>query len=315
MMCGARRFGRSGKRIAGRQSGFLAGRVRRNFSKGAGFTLIELLVVISIITLLMAILLPTLQRVNRQAKAVACQANLKQWGTLFILYLEDYNGYFPGNRYDSIWIMSGRSFGLDKPNEPEGYHSIRTKGMLCPMAAKSGSGNYGGFGLHYIEVGVHLFDLNVSYGSTLCAWELIDPKPSMRFSYGVNTWLIGKEVTTYYDDHIYGEPRHTNIYSMRNTDGIPLLLDSATPYGNGSYNKPPPEYEDMRKGSMWPFCMNRHNGHINGLFLDWSVRKVGLKELWTLKWSSDFDTANVWTRAGGVHPEDWPEWMRGFKDY
>jgi hypothetical protein len=28
-----------------------------------------------------------------------------------------------------------------------------------------------------------------------------------------------------------------------------------------------------------------------------------------------FDTANKWTRAGGVQPEDWPEWMRRFKDY
>jgi hypothetical protein len=28
-----------------------------------------------------------------------------------------------------------------------------------------------------------------------------------------------------------------------------------------------------------------------------------------------FDTANEWTKAGGVQPDDWPEWMRGFKDY
>jgi hypothetical protein len=42
---------------------------------------------------------------------------------------------------------------------------------------------------------------------------------------------------------------------------------------------------------------------------------VGLKGLWTLKWSRDFDTAGRWTRAGGVQPEDWPDWMRRFKDY
>jgi len=49
--------------------------------------------------------------------------------------------------------------------------------------------------------------------------------------------------------------------------------------------------------------------------MDWSVRKVGPKELWTLKWHRKFDTANDWTIAGGVKPEDWPEWMRNFKDY
>src|SRR5512136_2226197 len=51
--------------------------------KGKGFTLIELLVVISVIVLLMAILLPTLSRVRKQARAVGCQANLRQWGLLF----------------------------------------------------------------------------------------------------------------------------------------------------------------------------------------------------------------------------------------
>jgi prepilin-type processing-associated H-X9-DG protein len=61
--------------------------------------------------------------------------------------------------------------------------------------------------------------------------------------------------------------------------------------------------------------MNRHDGGINALFLDWSVRKVGLKELWNLKWRKDWDTAGPWTKAGGVTPEAWPEWMRRFKDY
>jgi prepilin-type N-terminal cleavage/methylation domain-containing protein len=48
----------------------------------AAFTLIELLVVISIIALLLAVLLSTLSRVRRQARNVACQANLRQWGIL-----------------------------------------------------------------------------------------------------------------------------------------------------------------------------------------------------------------------------------------
>ena len=75
---------------------------------------------------------------------------------------------------------------------------------------------------------------------------------------------------------------------------------------------PPPYADYLGKPVM---CINRHHGGINMLFADWSVRKVGLKELWTLKWRKHFDTANPWTRAGGVQPEDWPEWMRGFKDY
>ncbi|MHC4889363.1 MAG: hypothetical protein ACYTEO_07880, partial [Planctomycetota bacterium] len=67
--------------------------------------------------------------------------------------------------------------------------------------------------------------------------------------------------------------------------------------------------------TMGSFNINRHDGYINGLFMDWSVRKIGLKELWTLKWHRKFDTAGPWTTAGGVRPSDWPEWMKNFKDY
>ena len=59
------------------------------------FTLIELLVVISIVVLLMALLLPALQRLRNQARAVVCQANLKQWGASLTLYTEDNQGCFP----------------------------------------------------------------------------------------------------------------------------------------------------------------------------------------------------------------------------
>jgi hypothetical protein len=51
------------------------------------------------------------------------------------------------------------------------------------------------------------------------------------------------------------------------------------------------------------------------VFLDWSIRRVGLKELWTLKWNRTFDVNGVWTSRGGVQPDDWPQWMRGMKDY
>ena len=62
-------------------------------------------------------------------------------------------------------------------------------------------------------------------------------------------------------------------------------------------------------------CVNRHNGTVCCLFVDGSVRKVGLKELWTLKWHKSFNTAGPWTTAGGVQPQDWPLWMRDFRDY
>jgi hypothetical protein len=73
--------------------------------------------------------------------------------------------------------------------------------------------------------------------------------------------------------------------------------------------------ESINNNEMKRFCINRHDGFVNGLFVDKSVRKVGLKELWTLKWHQNFDTRGAWTRTGGVLPQDWPAWMGRFKDY
>ncbi len=80
----------------------------------------------------------------------------------------------------------------------------------------------------------------------------------------------------------------------------------------------PPAAEGCTSGNcngLSTVLINRHEGGVNCLFLDWSVRAVGLKELWTLKWYDEFDTHGRWTKAGGVQPEDWPKWMRNFKEY
>jgi len=68
-----------------------------------GFTLIELLVVIAIIAILMAIIMPALQRVRRQAKNLICKNNLRQYGLGAKMYLGDWDGDFP---YSFSWLYS-----------------------------------------------------------------------------------------------------------------------------------------------------------------------------------------------------------------
>ncbi len=65
---------------------------KSSFINSDGFTLIELLVVISIVALLMAILLPTLQRVRKQAKAVVCQSRLRELGLQSAIYIQENSG-------------------------------------------------------------------------------------------------------------------------------------------------------------------------------------------------------------------------------
>lgn len=67
---------------------------RKAGESARGFTLIELLVVVSIIAILMAILMPALNRARASAQAVYCLSNLKQWGITTRMYIADSNGYF-----------------------------------------------------------------------------------------------------------------------------------------------------------------------------------------------------------------------------
>lgn len=59
------------------------------------FTLIELLVVIAIISLLVSILLPSLQKAKGLARQVVCLNDLHQINLAFSLYHADYDGWYP----------------------------------------------------------------------------------------------------------------------------------------------------------------------------------------------------------------------------
>src|SRR6059058_5661635 len=60
-----------------------------------GFTLIELLVVIAIIAILAAILFPVFAQARDKARSAACLSNLKQMGTAWMMYTQDYDELFP----------------------------------------------------------------------------------------------------------------------------------------------------------------------------------------------------------------------------
>jgi len=79
------------------------------------FTLIELLVVIAIISLLVSILLPSLNRAKGLAKEVLCLTRQKQIGYAFSMYADDNNDYMCGVLADNFTVpdqVSGNTFRL-----------------------------------------------------------------------------------------------------------------------------------------------------------------------------------------------------------
>jgi prepilin-type N-terminal cleavage/methylation domain-containing protein/prepilin-type processing-associated H-X9-DG protein len=282
--------------------------------KSRGFTLIELLVVIAIIALLMSILLPAVQRVRKQARAVACQSNLRQWGILWVAHTAENDGRLPqpGDADDNWfaawgWWGDGGRIPDRETRKSQGYQATRDI-MCCPMATKPA--NLPGP------------DLNPR-GGTFLAWGWADLPPAWLYSYGsygVNMWIWDFEG----GGDSYSREVAWSTADVKNAAAVPVLLDCAWPtsgwYTGGMEEaKSPPEFDavpTISPSDRWnPSCINRHDGYVNGLFLDWSVRKVGLKEHWTLKWHKQYNTRGPWTKAGGAKPEDWPQWMRRFKDY
>jgi len=267
-------------------------------AKRQAFTLIELLVVIAIIALLMAILMPSLQRVRKQARAVICLSNLKQWGTIFAMYTDDNNGFFPRRTSDTgRWI-----------NVLYDYYYRDEKIRVCPMATKianptPATGTPGLGGDKYTSWG------RVAVTSSRPGGP--DGIAGTYGSYGINGWvyMCGQSI-------LYGKPaeffwRTPNVKGGAN---IPMFLDCWFWCGWPDDTDTPPSYDGEKwsgdEDSMQRFCIDRHQQAINGIFLDYSVSKIWLKQLWRLRWSKRFNI-----NAPLPYWETEAPWMADFKEH
>lgn len=169
-----------------------------------GFTLIELLVVVSIISLLIAILLPSLRKAREQVRATVCLANVRHVVLGFRLYTEDF-GVIPGTYWqgpiDLDWSGRNNATYLADPDRYD--HPIETSVLRRYISSVD----------EIFECPTAKRDANTFFDYTVII-RMAGASPDLR-------WYM-----TYASD-----PEHPGV-SMRRFDALPFLIEEDSVFYN-----------------------------------------------------------------------------------
>ncbi len=268
--------------------------------KRKAFTLIELLVVIAIIAILLGILFPALRRSREQARMLGCSSNLRSWGITFNTIAADNNGKFvqgaDGTQgYWWPWFLPDKL--KDWTNNPI---------WMCPTATKPIS-----------RINIQNANIYNSWGVYMDAQGgRTTGKNGINGSYGLNGYFIPVSTPTY-EGNVSSSEGWGGLNTVKQASNVPIMVDALRfdLWPLPSHAPAETEGAAWSSNNMARCSINRHRGFVSSVFADGSTRKVGLKELWVLKWSRSFNTAGPWTQAGRVSADRWPNWIRPFADY
>ncbi len=240
---------------------------------------------------------------RRRAKALVCQSNLRRWGGIFQGYVERNDG----------WLFSGApgtpGYWWPRELDDEDKDWKRMRIWFCPEATRPVVGEDG--------TAAPTFSIFSAWG--IFRGTQLGPN-GIAGSYGLNGYCItpaGSPPPRMYEGGVPTSEGWQDLRDVPNAEQVPLFVD-ALRFDLWPRFTDAPSVNPLAAWSgnnMTRCCINRHNGVVSCLFVDGSVRRIGLKELWTLKWHRRYITEGPWTKAGGAMASDWPQWMRGFKDY
>lgn len=256
--------------------------------KNKGFTLIELLVVIAIISLLLSIIMPSLQKVKELAKKVICSSNLSQTGKALEMYEMDYNykRFVMREDVDDMdgywWAKLAPYFGDDnfESNLKEGS-SIDV--LMCASAPASKfdessqvetSSGIGTFGTYNRPWEWTRTDGLSTLGS-LCmngwiGYDYMYDNSSDRSEYMYRKWLNIAGNVPVFADGIWSA-----AWPMGDDDAPSDLTGESSNIENES--------------QMSRFCVARHGKENNIVFKDLHTESSKLEDLWYYRWHKDYE--------------------------
>jgi len=116
-----------------------------------GFTLVELLIVVAILSMLVAMLLPTLGKAKDLARDVVCQSNLRSMWPAMRFFAEDHEGYLPpvAHATHGTWNQLLANYGKDNSGwAPETSYTAK-ENFECPSYEYESISRRGCYGMNW----------------------------------------------------------------------------------------------------------------------------------------------------------------------
>ena len=277
----------------------------------AAFTLVELLVVIGIIGLLVAILLPALNKARRAARTTACISNARQLVMGALQYFQD-----------NKWNWSPYYNGGGTPASPPGPNMFQIEWMsqflkpeqlnkvrLCPEASEPNPLYMPATPPVNDDPGPNMvgtaFNCWGPYGRAMRYFDGLNNAKHMAGSYTYNGYILRLHESGN-DNTLKSEAGGgTDTASMnrgakrlwvppvlRVSTELPVICDGIWP---AAWPKEEDDFTTITSiyappgvpnGNDWArIVVARHNMAINVAFMDGHVSTVQLPDLWTLRWT------------------------------
>lgn len=249
------------------------------------FTLIEMLLVVAILSLLIAIILPSMTRARANTRTVVCTSNQRQLSMAAIAYSNNWRGkLFPydnngGLYYNTFWMTL-----------IEAYTGDMDQLRLCPETVMNEA-------LQTSPQGAGWGSVKVAWGRPSVDWGFVGRNYG---SYGWNAWMHSGRtaflagVTTDAADHA----RHWKSIKLTRTPQITPFFSDMHWVDTWFHNRPglvsnPPANLVHENSGSGRVCIDRHSRGVVHGYVDGSAGWTKLEDLWKLTWNSESVPMNI----------------------